>query len=105
MRSSWNSATGRHLLLTARRHHRQVVGSDVDTDGNEDRDKTEPGSPIMMRTPPVRSLTMAMAVMAFAVRMQVFRVIRHVVNVKPSERCASSASENRGQSFFRLATL
>jgi hypothetical protein len=73
MRSSWNPATSWHLLLAARRHHRQVVGADVDTDSNEHSDKAEPESPVMMRAPPVRSLTMAM--MTLAVRMRVFGVV------------------------------
>lgn len=47
--SSWNSATSRHLLVAASRHHRQVVGSAVDTDGNEHNYKAEPESPIMIR--------------------------------------------------------
>jgi len=73
MRSSWNPATGRHLLLTARRHHRQIVGSDVNTDSNEHGDQAEPESPIMMCAPPVRGLAMAM--MTFAVRAQVFGIV------------------------------
>jgi hypothetical protein len=75
MRTSWNTATSRHVLLAASRHHRQVVGSDVNTDSNEHGDKAEPESPIMMRAPPVRSLAMAM--MTLAVGMQVFCVVHH----------------------------
>jgi hypothetical protein len=86
MRSSWNPATGRHLLLAARRHHRQVIGSDVDTDSNEHSDKAEPEAPIMMYTPPIRSLTIAVAMMTLAVGMQVFGVIHHArLQVKPSK--------------------
>ena len=62
-----------NLLLAARRHHRQVVGSDVNTDSNEDSDEAEPESPIMMCAPPVRSLAMAM--MTFAVWMQMFGIV------------------------------
>jgi len=35
LRSSWNPAASRDLLLPARRHHRQIVGSDVNTDRNQ----------------------------------------------------------------------
>jgi hypothetical protein len=75
LRGSWNSATSRHLLLTARRNHRQVIGSDVDSDGHKNGDKAEPEAPIMMRTPPVRSLAMAM--MSLAHRMQLFGIVHH----------------------------
>jgi hypothetical protein len=64
--SSWNSATGRHLLLAARGYHRQVVGSDVNTDSDEHGEYSEPETPIMMRTPPVGSVTKAMVVMTLA---------------------------------------
>ena len=57
-----------------RRHHRQVIGSDIDADGNEHRDKADPESPIMMRAPPVRSFAV-MAMVTLAVGMRVFRVV------------------------------
>src|ERR1017187_7319804 len=80
-----NSATGRHLLLTARRPHRQVIGSDVDTDGHKHGDKAEPEAPIMMRTPPVRSLAVAMITLAH--RMRVFGVVHHVVSRRHVQSC------------------
>jgi hypothetical protein len=72
MRSLWNPATGRHLLLAARRHSRQVVGSDVNADSDEHGEQPAPESPVMMCAPPVRSLTMDM--MTLAVRMQMFGI-------------------------------
>jgi hypothetical protein len=107
MRSSWNSATSRHLLLAARRHHRQVVGSDVDADGNEQRDQAESESPMMMRAPPVRSSTMAVAMMTLAVGMQVSVLFIMLISKsrRRSWRYTCSVSENHGPSFYRLATL
>src|ERR1700691_975129 len=100
MRRSWNQATGRNLLLAARRHHRQVVGSDINTDSNEQRDKADPESPIMMCAPPVRSLTMAM--MTLAVRMQMFGIMHGHARLQSIEKvgwCAMTAGENRGRPF------
>ena len=63
MRSSWNSAIGRHLFLATRRHHRQVIGPDVDADGHQYGDKAEPETPIMMRALPVRAVVMVHTIM------------------------------------------
>ena len=62
------------MLLTARRHHRQVIGSNVNTDSNEDSDEAEPESPIVMRAPPVRRFAV-MAMVTLSVGMRVFSVV------------------------------
>jgi hypothetical protein len=62
------------LLLAARRHHRQIVGSHVDADGDEDSDKAEPESPVVMRTPPIRGFAV-MAMVTLSVGMGVFGVV------------------------------
>jgi len=69
-----NTAAGWHLFLTARGHHRQIIGADIDPNGHEHCDEAEPEAPIMMRAPPVRSLVI-MTVTTFAIRMQVFGVV------------------------------
>ena len=95
-----NSATSWHLLLAARRHHRQVIGSDVNTDSNEHGDKPEPESPIMMRAPPVRSLAMVM--MTLAVRMQMIRIVHGHARLQSDRESwvvPVTAGENHGHPF------
>lgn len=72
--SSWKTAASGHLLLLSGWNHRQVVGSDVNSDGNEDGDKADPEPPIVMRAPPVRDFAV-MAMVTLSVGMGVFSVV------------------------------
>ena len=90
-----NSATGRHLLLTARRYHRQVIRAYIDTDGHKHGDKAEPKAPIMMRALPVGG----MAMMTLAHWMRVFRVVHARLQYKNGNEW------NRHQPVKRMNTL
>jgi hypothetical protein len=57
--------------MSTERHHGQVIGPDINSDGHKHGDQAEPEAPIMMRALPVGD----MAMMTLAHGMRVFRVV------------------------------
>src|ERR1019366_10293991 len=89
--SLWTITSGRRQrLLSAGRHHRQVIGSYIDKNGRKHKKQADPETPIMMRTLPVRTTVM----MALIHGMQLFSGVHLCLQIKNGKaRETESASE------------
>src|ERR1035441_1570170 len=80
----------RQRLLSAGRHHRQVIGSYIDKNGRKHKKQADPETPIMMRTFPVRTTVM----MALIHGMQLFSGVHSCLQIKNGKaRGTENASE------------
>src|ERR1035437_2889861 len=88
--SLWTITSGRwQRLLSAGRHHRQVIGSYIDKNGRKHKKQADPETPIMMRTFPVRMTVM----MALIHGMQLFSGVLCLQIKNGKARGTENASE------------